>query len=102
MYRIQDLLKVMVKESADELRLEPGWPPIIVLHGTARVMDGELVTSDHIAELFHSVATEEQNQELTRCGDCHFVLATEHSDRFKIGAAMDGMQLKLTVKNLSR
>lgn len=102
MYRIQDLLKAMLKENADELRLEPGRPPIMVLHGKVRLMDGELVSSDHIAELFHSVATEEQNQELTRCGDCHFVLTMEHSERFRFGAVMDGMQLNLTVKNLSR
>ena len=64
MYRMQDLLMLVAHERAEELRLEPGRPPIMVLHGKARVMDGELVTSDNIAELFHSIASEEQNQEL--------------------------------------
>jgi Tfp pilus assembly ATPase PilU len=102
MYRMQDLLDLLTREGAEELHLEPGRPPIMVLHGKARVMDGELVTSDQITELFHSVATEEQNQELIRCGASHFILATQYTARFKISAATDGRQLNLTVKNLTR
>jgi Tfp pilus assembly ATPase PilU len=102
MYRMQDLLKLLVQEGGDELRLAPGRPPVMVLHGSARLMDGGLVTSDDIAELFHSIATAEQNQELTRCGDSHFILPTEHSGRFKISASMEGEELNLTVRSLSR
>ena len=102
MYRMMDLLNLVTREGAEELRLEPGRPPIMVLHGRARVMDGELVTSDNIVELFHSIATDEQNQELTRCGDMHFILTTQRSNRFKISAAMGRGQLNLTVKNLTR
>ena len=102
MYHMQDLLKLLSQEGGDELRLVPGRPPIMVLHGKARVMDGELVTSDNIARLFQSIASPEENQELTRCGDCHFILPTEHSGRFKVSAAMEGAELNLTVRSLSR
>jgi Tfp pilus assembly ATPase PilU len=102
MYRMQDLLDLLTREGAEELCLEPGRPPVMVRHGKARVMDGELVTSDNIAELFHSIATAEQKQELTRCGDSQFIHATEHSARFKVSAAFDNGQLNLTVRNLTR
>ena len=102
MYRMQDLLKLVTRERAEELRLEPGRPPIMVLHGKARVMDGGLVTSDDIAELFHSIASDEQNQELTRCGDSHFLFTSEDSGRFKITATANAGQLNLRVMNLTR
>ena len=102
MYRMQDLLMLVARERGEELRLEPGRPPIMVLHGKARVMDGGLVTSDNIAELFHSIASDEQNQELARCGDSHFLFTSEDAGRFKITASTKAGQLDVTVVNLTR
>ena len=102
MYRMQDLLELVAHEGAEELRLEPGRPPVMVLHGKVRVVDGTLITGDIVAELFRSNAADEQAQEFARCGEIHFIFMTEHSARFKIRAAMDGENLNLTVKNLSR
>ena len=102
MYHMQDLLKLVAREGAEELRLQPGRPPVMVLQGKARVMDGALVSSGDVAELFRSIATDEQTRELARCGDIHFIFATEHSARFKVSAAMDGEHVNLTIRNLSR
>ena len=102
MYRMQDLFELVAHQGAEELQLEPGRPPVMVLHGKARVVDGTLVTSDVVAELFRSIATDEQAQELLRCGDIHFNFMAQHSARFKIHAAVDGGHLKLTARNLSR
>lgn len=102
MYRMQDLLKLVTRERAEGLYLEPGRPPIMMLHGKARVMDGGLVTSDDISALFHSIASDEQNQELTRCGDSQFLFTSEDSGRFKIIAMTNAGQLDLRVLNLSR
>src|SRR5690242_7331493 len=60
MYRLKDLLKIVVEQRAAELRLEPDRPPMMLLHGKVRVLDGPVVSSDHISELFRGVATEEQ------------------------------------------
>ena len=49
------------------------------------------------AELFRSIATEEQKRELGRCGDIHFTFAAQNSARFGVSAAMQG-----GIKNLGR
>jgi Tfp pilus assembly ATPase PilU len=102
MYGMNDLLNLVARESAEELRLEPGRPPIIVLHGKARVVDSSLLTSDNVNELFRGIATEEQSRELRRCGAIHFNFAAQNSARFWVNAVVQGEALGLTIKNLGR
>ena len=102
MYRMQDLLKIVAGEGADELRLEPGRPPVMLSRGKVRVVDGGLVTNEDVEELFGSIATEEQTRELAQCGDIHFILVTEQLTRFKVSAAIDADHLNVTAINLSR
>jgi Tfp pilus assembly pilus retraction ATPase PilT len=100
MYSMRDLLNLVAREGADELHLEPGRPPVMVLQGKRRVIDGTLVTNDHVAELFKGIATEDQKQELDRCGTSHFAFAAPNSARFLIGATLQGASLRLSIKNL--
>jgi len=102
MYNMEDLLNLIAREGAEELRLEPGRPPVMVLQGKARVIDGALVSSDNVTELFRSIATEEQSRELRQCGDIHFTFAARNSARFSVGAGLRKECLSLRIKNLGR
>jgi hypothetical protein len=59
---------------------------MMLLHGKLRVLDGPLVTTDQITELFHGVATDEQRRELDLCGNTHFRYAAENSTNFSVRA----------------
>jgi Tfp pilus assembly ATPase PilU len=100
MYNIDDLLNLASREGAEELRLEPGRPPVMALHGKYRVIDGTPLTADDVAALFHSIATEDQRRELDRCGNTRFTFAVRHSGQFSVSAALQGEQLNLNIKNL--
>jgi Tfp pilus assembly pilus retraction ATPase PilT len=100
MYSMKDLLSLIAKQGAAELRLEPERPPMMLLHGNVRVLDGPLVTSDHIKELFRSIATEEQRRELDLCGSTRFRYAAEHLGQFTARADMHGDSLSMSLKNL--
>jgi Tfp pilus assembly ATPase PilU len=102
MYSMNDLLNLLAQEGGEEVRLEPGEPPLMVLQGRPKVVDGALVTADYVAELFRGVATEEQKRELDRCGDIHFTFVARGSGRFSLLAAMRGENLSLRIKNLGR
>lgn len=99
-YNLKDLLKLIAQQGAVELRLEPERPPMMLLHGTVRVLDGPVVTSDHITELLHGIVTDEQRRELDVCGSVHFTYAAEHSTRFSVRAAMRGKNISMNIKNL--
>jgi len=100
MYSINDLLNLVIQQGAAELRLEPDRPPMMLLQGKVRVLDGPLVTSDHINELFGGIATDEQRRELDLCGSTHFRYATEHSSQFSVRADLRGNCLRMSIKNL--
>ena len=102
MYSMKDLLNLAAQQGAAELRLEPGRPPMMVLHGKVRVLDGPPVTSDQISELFRGIATDEQRRELDLCGSTQFRYAAEHSAQFSVRAGMRGNSLSLNIKNLER
>jgi Tfp pilus assembly ATPase PilU len=92
-----DLLNLVARQGAAELRLQPDRPPVMVLHGKPRVIDGPLVTSDQVAELFRSIATEEQIRELDQCGDIHFSYSAQNATRFTVSATTKGGNLSLRV-----
>ena len=102
MYSLNDLLNLLAHEGAEEVRLDPGKPPVIVLRGKPRVVDGGLVTSEDVSELFRGIATDEQRRELDRCGDIHFIFVAQGSARFSLLAALQGEILSLTIKNIGR
>jgi Tfp pilus assembly ATPase PilU len=89
MYCLTDLLQLAVTESADELRLATGKPPVIVVRGQPRMLDLPELSAENVAELFSSFATVEQSEELRRCGDIHFNYASVNCGRFAVKASMD-------------
>jgi Tfp pilus assembly pilus retraction ATPase PilT len=101
MYSMKDLLNLVGQQGATELRLEADRPPMMLLHGKTRVLDGPLVTSDHITELFRGIATDEQRRELDLCGTTHFRYAVEHLAHFSVRAGMQGNSLSMSIKNLA-
>jgi len=100
MYTMKDLLNLVAQQGAVELRLEPGRPPMMLLHGKVRVLDGAVVTSDQISELFRGIATDQQCRELDLCGSTHFRYATEQGAHFGVRADIRGSSLFLSIKNL--
>jgi Tfp pilus assembly ATPase PilU len=102
MYRMYDLLNLVARQGAAELRLLPESPPVMILDGKPRVIDGPPITSDEVAELFRSIATEEQTRELDKCGDIRFSYNTENAMRFTVSATTQGGKLSLRLKNVGR
>lgn len=100
MYSMNDLLTLVAKQGAAELRLEPDRPPMMLLRGKLRVLDGPLISSDQIRELFCGIATEEQRRELDLCGTSNFRYAVENATKFSVRAAIRGKSLSMSIKNL--
>jgi Tfp pilus assembly pilus retraction ATPase PilT len=98
MYCLADLLSLAVNESAEELRLEPGKPPLIVVRGEFRALDLPALTTDNVADLFSSFATPEQTEELRRCGDIHFTYTSQRSGRFGVKATSERAGITLKMK----
>lgn len=102
MYSMKDLLDLVTREAAEELRLEPDRPPTMRLHGKVRVLDGPPLTSDQVSELLRGIATDEQRRELEMCGEIRFTYAADRSAQFSARAVIKDKSLSLAIKNLGR
>jgi Tfp pilus assembly ATPase PilU len=100
MYCLSDLLKLVEIEGAEELRLEPGKEPVILVRGRVRALDPSALKSDDVAELFQSFASKEHLEELRRCGDVHFHHVFPNSVRFAVTAFMKREDISLKLKRL--
>lgn len=101
-YNMKDLLKLIAQQGAAELSLEPERPPMMLLHGKLRVLDGPALTSDQITELLQGIVTDEQRRELELCGSVYFTYAAEHSTHFSVRAGVRGKNVSLSITNLGR
>jgi Tfp pilus assembly ATPase PilU len=102
MYCLTDLLDLAVSESADELRLTTGKPPVIIVCGQLRTLDLPELSTDNVAELFSSFAISEQTEELRRCGDIRFNYTSASSGRFAVKASTERESFTLSMKPLGR
>ena len=101
MYCLNDLLKLVESEHADELRLEPGKSPEMAVAGRIRVLDLPPLTGDEMAGLFRTFASPAQIEELSRCGDVHFNFSFEGPSRYKASASLKGQEMTLKLRRLS-
>ncbi|HEY5911174.1 MAG TPA: hypothetical protein VJA21_11280 [Verrucomicrobiae bacterium] len=102
MYCLKDLLNLVEVERAEELRLEPGKVPVMVVRGQPRALDLPALTSDNVAELFSSFASKAHLEELRRCGDVHFNHTFQNSARLAVTASMDHEDVCLKLKHLGQ
>ena len=100
MYCLRDLLDLAVRERAEELLLETGKAPVIHMGGRRRPLDLPVLTNDNVADLFSSLATKEQVEELFRCGDIHFIYGSKHSGRFAVKAWAERLDFSLKIQPL--
>ena len=101
MYCLNDLLRLLQSEQAEELRLEAGRSPEMAVGGRVRVLDLPAITGDEVAELFGAFAPAEHLEELRRCGDVHFNFSFPQTARFKVSASLKGHDMSLKLRRLT-
>ena len=101
MYRLEDLVKLALREGAKELHFQAGSAPLMVSGGKSRALDLPTLTNEHVTELFCSFATEAQVEELRRCGDVGFNHQFQNSSRFRVNALMERENISVKMKLLA-
>jgi len=81
---MDDLLRLLHADGADELKLHVGAPPVIVLDGKPQPVEGPAVTTEDAEELLHSVTNTRQGRELRGRGAVEFIYTFRRSTPFVI------------------
>jgi len=95
-----DLLALLLREHAEELRFRVDQSPVMVVHGAPRAISVPAVTRDEVDELFRSIATEDQLKELRACGNVHFIYSFRELSRFSVTATAQREAFELKITNL--
>jgi Tfp pilus assembly ATPase PilU len=89
MYSIDELLKLVRNDGAEELRVHVGVPPIFVLEGEGHTTEGPAITAETAEELLRSIASSRQMRELRDRGEVQFVYTFRRSSPFLVHARME-------------
>ncbi|HSU54347.1 MAG TPA: hypothetical protein VLT36_09830 [Candidatus Dormibacteraeota bacterium] len=99
-YSMADLLALILREHAQELRFCIDRAPMMVVQGLARAIEVPATTRDEVDELFRSIASEEQLKELHACGDVRFIYSFRDLSRFAVTATAKREIFELRITNL--
>ncbi|MGB2987201.1 MAG: type IV pilus twitching motility protein PilT [Phycisphaerae bacterium] len=81
---IDRLLETVVKQSASDLHLTVGRPPVIRLQGHLRTLETKVLTPDDTRALMKAITPERNQQELSEEGGTDFGFAFGDAGRFRV------------------
>ena len=102
MYCMRDLLELLLREGGEELHLLVDRPPTMIVRGEPLTIHVAALTTDQVAGLLESIASESEMRELRECGDIHFIYLFQNSARFAVTATLGREALNVNIKNLAR
>lgn len=85
---ITQLLAFTMQNSASDLHLSPGNPPIVRAFGDLKRVKTDPLKADDIRTMIYSVMTDEQRADFERDSDLDFAIAFGEKARFRVNAFM--------------
>ena len=95
---IDRLLETVIKQSASDLHLTVGTPPVIRLHGRMRRLETKTLTSEDTTALMKSITPERCQQELQEDGGTDFGFAFGDAGRFRVSVFRQKGNLALVLR----
>lgn len=83
---ITQLLAFVMQNSASDLHLSSGNPPIVRVHGSLKRLKSDVLTSDDIRAMLYSIMTDEQRAEYEKNLDSDFAISFGEKARFRVNA----------------
>lgn len=97
MYSMDDLLRLLHSDGADELRLHVGAPPVIVLDGEPQTIEGRTLTSEDTERLLQSIANTRQRRALREHGAVEFIYRFRRSTAFVVRARVEDEKVGIDI-----
>src|ERR1700683_226874 len=83
-YSMSDLLQLVVSESASDLHIRVGTPPVIRVHGILHRVEGPSLKPEDSEELMRSITSEEHIQSTRERGGADYGFAFGDAARFRV------------------
>jgi len=94
---MENLLRLLHSDGADELKLHVGTPPVIVLDGEPQPVEGTALTTADTECLLQSVANTRQRRELRERGAVEFIYRFRRSTAFVVRARLENENIGIDI-----
>jgi Tfp pilus assembly ATPase PilU len=98
MYSMDDLLHLVHSESASELKLQVGQPPVLILDSEKHPLEGPAITSENAEQLLQSIADTRQRRILRKQGVVKFIYRFRGRVDFFVQAKIDGEDVSIVIQ----
>lgn len=99
MYKMADLLRIMVDRDASDLFITAGTQPSMKVDGEIRQVEGEILDGRTSRDLCYSIMNEEQRRTFEAHKECNFAIHPKKIGRFRVNVFVQqnnvGMVLRL-------
>jgi len=95
---MDQLLHLLHSDGADELRLNVGQPPVIVLDGVEELLEGLAITAEEAQVLLRSISTSRQRRELQDHGVVEFIYSFRGRTSFVVRARLKEENIALEIR----
>ena len=104
---MHDLLRLMTQKNGSDLFITANFPPAIKVDGKITPVSGQVLSSQHTAELARSIMNDRQAAEFESTKECNFAISPSGIGRFRVNAmiqqgrvAVVCRTIKLTIPTL--
>jgi len=95
---MDELLTLISTKRAEELKVQVGAPPLIVLRGEQKAIEGPILSAEDADHLLRSIATSRQMREMWERGEMEFLYNFRNSSFFLVHARVENESVAFEVR----
>ena len=90
MYRLDDLIRLLASDAADELSIRIESPPIIIFEGVSHSIEGPAITPEDAERLVREITDTRQRRELKEKNIIQFIYRFQQATDFLVEVRLEG------------
>ena len=97
---VAELLKFSVKESASDIHISAGEPPIMRIHGDMRMVEMESLTAEEVHKFLYEIFSDDQRKTFEETHEIDFSIDLKGIARFRVNAFVQNRGKSVVFRNI--
>ena len=98
---MHDLLRLMTQKNGSDLFITANFPPAIKVDGKITPVSGQVLSSQHTAELARSIMNDRQAAEFESTKECNFAISPSGIGRFRVNAMIQQGRVAVVCRTIN-
>ena len=98
---MHDLLRLMVQKTGSDLFITANFPPAIKVDGKIVPVSGQVLSSQHTAELARAIMNDRQAADFEASKECNFAISPSAIGRFRVNALLQQGRVAVVCRTIN-